>query len=109
MELAFLLACQTSTGDEKLSEEAAHLAAGMLAAGYKGVVVTMWSIKDRYAPEFAEDFYKNLIKGADRFSRECVAHAIHHAAQNLRQKLALEKSDIERSLLVWVPYVHFGL
>jgi len=33
-ELAFLSACQTSTGAEKLSEEAVHLAAGMLAAGY---------------------------------------------------------------------------
>ncbi|KAH6911835.1 TPR-like protein [Coprinopsis sp. MPI-PUGE-AT-0042] len=32
-DLAFLSACQTSTGDEKLSDEAVHLAAGMLAAG----------------------------------------------------------------------------
>ena len=30
-DLAYLSACQTSTGDEKLSEEAVHLAAGMLA------------------------------------------------------------------------------
>jgi CHAT domain-containing protein len=104
VDLAFLSACQTSTGDEKLSEEAVHLAAGMLAAGYRGVVATMWSIKDRYAPEFAEDFYKNLIEG-ESFSGEHAAQAIHHAAQNLRQKLALEKSDLERSLLVWVPYV----
>jgi CHAT domain-containing protein len=33
-DLAFLSACQTSTGDEKLPDEAVHLAAGMLAAGY---------------------------------------------------------------------------
>ena len=32
-DLAYLSACQTSKGDEKLSEEAVHLAAGMLAAG----------------------------------------------------------------------------
>jgi CHAT domain-containing protein len=36
-ELTFLSACQTSTGDETLFEEAVHLAAGMLAAGYRGV------------------------------------------------------------------------
>ena len=42
-DLAYLSACQTSTGDEKLSEEAVHLAAGMLAAGYRGVIATMWS------------------------------------------------------------------
>ena len=71
-----------------------------LGQAYKGVIATMWSIKDRYAPQFAEDFYKNLIKGGDSFSGERAAHAIHHAAQNLRQKLALEKSDLERSLLV---------
>jgi CHAT domain-containing protein len=109
VDLAFSSACQTSTGDERLSEEAVHLAAGMLAAGYRGVVATMWSIRDRYAPEFAEDFYANLIEGKDSFSGEHAARAIHHATQNLRRKLALEKSDLELSLLVWVPYVHFGL
>jgi len=43
-ELAFLSACQTSTGDEKLSDEAVHLAAAMLAVGYRSVVATMWPI-----------------------------------------------------------------
>ena len=43
-ELAFLSACQTAAGDEKTPEESAHLAAGMLAVGFKGVVATMWSI-----------------------------------------------------------------
>ena len=33
-ELAFLSACQTATGYEKLPEEAVHLVAGMLAAGF---------------------------------------------------------------------------
>ena len=45
-DLALLSACQTSAGDEKLSEEVIHLAAGMLAAGYRGAVATMWSIRD---------------------------------------------------------------
>lgn len=109
VDLAFLSACQTSTGDGRLSEEAVHLAAGMLAAGYRGVIATMWSIRDRYASEFAKDFYTNLIDGEDSFSGEHAARAIHHAAQNIRRKLALRKLDLELSLLVWVPYVHFGL
>jgi CHAT domain-containing protein len=37
-ELAILSACQTAKGDSKLPEEAIHLAAGMLAAGYGNVV-----------------------------------------------------------------------
>ncbi|KAF8119815.1 hypothetical protein EV363DRAFT_1195189, partial [Boletus edulis] len=42
--LAFLSACQTAMGDEDLSDEAIHIAAGMLFAGYGGVIGTMWSI-----------------------------------------------------------------
>ena len=36
-EFAFLSACQTAAGDESHPEEAIHLAAGMLLAGYHGV------------------------------------------------------------------------
>ncbi|CEL54882.1 hypothetical protein RSOLAG1IB_07374 [Rhizoctonia solani AG-1 IB] len=41
--LAFLSACQTATGDEKLPDEAIHLASGMLMAGYRSVIATMWT------------------------------------------------------------------
>ncbi|TEB26221.1 hypothetical protein FA13DRAFT_1777067 [Coprinellus micaceus] len=58
MALAFLSACQTSTETENFSEEAVHLVAGMLAAGYRGVVGTMWGIPDKYAPVIAEEFYR---------------------------------------------------
>jgi CHAT domain-containing protein len=40
--LAFLSACQTAMGDGKLPDEAIHLAAAMLFAGFRGVVATMW-------------------------------------------------------------------
>ncbi|TFK23785.1 hypothetical protein FA15DRAFT_670164 [Coprinopsis marcescibilis] len=71
-DLAFLSACQTSTGEEKLSEEAVHLAGGMLAAGYRGVVATMWSIRDQQAPQVAGDFYEYLLAedGARWMDRE---------------------------------------
>jgi len=108
-ELAFLSACQTSTGAEKLSEEAVHLAAGMLAAGYRSVVATMWSIKDRYGPVVAESFYKDLMErgkasGKQGLDSSGAAHALHHAIQNIRETLG----DTEQGLLTWVPYVHFG-
>jgi CHAT domain-containing protein len=106
-DFAFLSACQTSTGDETLSEEAVHLAAGMLAAGYRGVVATMWSIKDLYGPQIAEDFYANLIHQSKNLSGDDAAHALHYATQKLRKHIKPEDSD--SSLLVWVPYVHFGL
>ncbi|KAH6902034.1 CHAT domain-containing protein, partial [Coprinopsis sp. MPI-PUGE-AT-0042] len=108
-DLAFLSACQTSAGDEKLSDEAVHLAAGMLAAGYRRVVATMWSIGDGNAPEVANDFYSYLFSHQEDGSGSSVdgsisAYALHHAVQQLRGRL----DNSESSLLAWVPYVHFG-
>jgi len=40
--LAFLSACETAMGDEDLPDEAIHLAASLLFAGFRGVVATMW-------------------------------------------------------------------
>ena len=102
-ELAFLSACQTSTGDEKLSEEAVHLAAGMLAVGYRGVVATMWSIEDQYGPAVAESFYKYLTD-KETFDTANAARALHHAVQGIREQVG----DTEIGLMTWVPYVHFG-
>jgi len=108
-DLAFLSACQTSTGDEKLSEEVVHLAAGMLAAGYQSVVATIWSIKDKFGPVVAESFYTNLLERGKNSGRPGLdssysANALHQAIQDIRRTLG----DTEQGLLTWVPYVHFG-
>ncbi|RXW11831.1 hypothetical protein EST38_g14024 [Candolleomyces aberdarensis] len=110
-DFAFLSACQTSTGDHKLSEEAVHLAAGMLAAGYRGVVATMWSIQDKYAPEVAEDFYADLLLrdsaglGRNAIDGSNAAYSLHRAVRNLRAR----HGDSDALFLAWIPYVHFGL
>ena len=108
-DLAFLSACETSTGDKQLSDEAVHLAAGMLAAGCRSVVSTMWSIRDSRATDVAESFYSYLLNRAEEEGKSWPdstesAHAIHYAIQCLRKTLG----DKNRSLLTWVPYVHFG-
>ena len=110
-DFAFLSACQTSTGNENLSEEVVHLAAGMLAAGYRSVIGTMWSIFDKHGPDMAEFFYESLLDDAAKDSERLeidgarAARALHHATQRLREKI----SDSPDSLLVWVPYIHIGV
>ena len=105
-DLAFLSACQTSKGDIKLSEEVVHLAAGMLAAGYRGVVSTMWDISDMHGPEFATEFYKYLLmkKGSEGLDSSQAAYALDHAVRKVREHLG----DDDAAFLTWVPYVHFG-
>lgn len=40
--LAFLSACETARGDEKQPDQAVHLAATMLFAGFRSVIATLW-------------------------------------------------------------------
>ncbi|KAJ7193472.1 CHAT domain-containing protein [Mycena pura] len=100
-ELAFLSACQTATGDATLTDEAMHLSAGMLHAGYHSVVGTMWSIMDRDAPQVSDDFYRYLLRKNTPDYRES-ARALHEAVDNLRLK------KDRRSFLAWVPFIHIG-
>jgi len=105
-DLVFLSACQTSKGDLKLSEEVIHLAAGMLAAGYNGVVGTMWSISDQHGPDFATNFYQYLLKeeGSDGLDSTQAAYALDYATRTVQKTLGEDNS----AFLTWVPYVHFG-
>ena len=105
-ELVFLLACQMSKGDVKLSEEVVHLAAGMLAAGYCGVVGTMWSISDLHGPKFAKWFYEYLLEenGSEGLDSTRAAYALDYAMRKVRETLG----EDETAFLTWVPYVHFG-
>ena len=99
--LAFLSACQTATGDERLSDEAIHIAAGMLFAGYRGVVGTMWSISDKLAPDVARDVYWQLFRNGTRPDYRQAARALHEAIGRLR--------DGNASFVEWLPFIHVGL
>ncbi|PVG03703.1 hypothetical protein CPB86DRAFT_869573 [Serendipita vermifera] len=101
-EFAFLSACQTTAGDEELSEEAVHIAGGMLLAGYRGVVATMWSIKDDLAPAVTDGFYSHIVEVGRRPDSKKAAEALHFSVQKLRKKAGI-------SLMDWIPFVHLGI
>jgi len=99
--LAFLSACQTAMGDKDLSDEAVHITAGMLFAGYGGVVGTMWKIDDELAPSVARDVYAQLFRTGTRPDYREAAHALHAAIGRLRHSSA--------SFAGWLPFIHVGL
>lgn len=100
--LAFLSACQTAMGDERLSDEAIHIAAGMLFAGYGGVIGTMWSISDKLAPGVARDVYEQLFRNGARLDYREAARALHDAIERLRD-------SGKASFVTWLPFIHVGL
>ncbi|KAJ1300883.1 hypothetical protein OPQ81_002520 [Rhizoctonia solani] len=99
--LAFLSACQTATGDEKLPDEAIHLASGMLMAGYPSVIATMWSVIDADAPFVADKVYGQLMKDG-KLGNGAAGKALHLAVAELRDKVG------EQAFGRWVPYIHIG-
>ena len=100
-EFAFLSACQTASGDDTLPEEAVHLAAGMLFVGYRSVIATMWSIRDKDAPVVADEVYRRLLSVEQPDSTQA-ARALHYAVAHLRRE------SPEISFLSWVPFIHIG-
>ncbi|KAK0235635.1 CHAT domain-containing protein [Armillaria nabsnona] len=100
-DFAFLSACQTAMGDTSLSEESVHLAAGMLIAGYRRVIATMWAVNDSDAPIIAEMVYKYMLSdGKADSGKSCLA--LHHATASLREKVG------EKAFKRWVPFIHYG-
>ncbi|KAG8795379.1 hypothetical protein FRC12_015205 [Ceratobasidium sp. 428] len=100
-QLAFLSACQTATGDSEFPDEAVHLAAGLLMAGYANVIATLWSIGDRDAPIVAGEVYKCLLEGGVPDSRKA-AKALHRAVKHLQDTIGVKE------FARWVPYIHMG-
>ncbi|KAF8552352.1 hypothetical protein OG21DRAFT_1416340 [Imleria badia] len=100
--LAFLSACQTAMGEALLSDEALHIAAGMLFAGYGGVIGTMWSISDELAPGVARDVYAQLFRNGARPDHRGAARALHGAIGRLRE-------SGKASFVTWLPFIHVGL
>lgn len=101
-DFAVLSACQTAAGDKELPEEAIHLAAGMLMAGYGNVVATMWSIVDSDGPIVTKELYGYLLNEAGGDSGRA-AYALHHAVKCLRQVVG------ETNFVRWVPFIHLGV
>ena len=98
-DFAFLSACQTAVGDERIADESVHLAAGMFMAGYRGVIATMWSMRDEDGPKVAEDVYRRILKDG-KPNRKEAARALHDAVKKLR--------DSGAGFEYWVPFIHLG-
>ncbi|KAF7358142.1 CHAT domain-containing protein [Mycena venus] len=105
--LAYLSACETVKGDDGTPDEAMHLAASLIFAGFHGVVATMWTMCDDDGPAVAVAFYEHLLgqctpERAARADLTNAAKALHVAVGKLREK---ENMTFKR----WVPFVHFGM
>ncbi|EIN11172.1 hypothetical protein PUNSTDRAFT_62627, partial [Punctularia strigosozonata HHB-11173 SS5] len=100
--LASLSACETAKGYKAQPDQAIHLAAMMLYAGFKSVIGTLWSMEDADGPMVAEMVYKELFRGdSEILDPDNVPHALDAAVRHLR--------SVQPEPSRWAPYVHFGM
>lgn len=99
-KFGFLSACQTATGDLELVNESFHLAGGLLAAGLKGAIGTLWSIADEDAPEVAGEVYKAIVT-KDGVDLEKAAEGLQTAVRKMREKNLPPHR--------WIPFIHVGI
>ncbi|MBE8470525.1 CHAT domain-containing protein [Streptomyces justiciae] len=96
--LAYLSACETAKSDERLADEAIHIATAFQLAGYRHVIGTLWPVADSAAGRIADDFYTGLTRSPDAAD---AARTLHRAVLELREDAAGRPSR-------WAAHVHFG-
>ncbi|KAJ3566297.1 hypothetical protein NP233_g7092 [Leucocoprinus birnbaumii] len=99
-EFVSLSACQTATGNHRLTNEAAHLTGGFVAAGFKGVVGTLWSIANEDALGVMKEVYETMQVDGD-LDITLAAEGLDRAVWRMR------KSGMPAHQ--WAPFIHVGV
>ncbi|MFI7670948.1 CHAT domain-containing protein [Nocardia sp. NPDC049526] len=94
--LAYLSACETALSEGYFADEVIHLGSAFQVAGFRHVIGTLWRVTDGTAAETTRLFYGMVGTDEDR-----APFALHHAAQQLRQRYPQLPAR-------WAPYVHVG-
>ncbi|KAJ7258274.1 CHAT domain-containing protein [Mycena rebaudengoi] len=109
LKLAFLSACETAKGEAKTPDEAMHLAASLLFAGFGGVIATMWRMNDEDGPKIADTFYEYLFKDCSPYSVPPRLPDLRKAAKALHLAVKVLSKEPGMTFERWVPFVHYGL
>jgi len=97
----FLSACETAMGDIDMTNESLHLAGGMIFAGFKAAIGTLWSINDNDGPAVAAAVYSYVFKKGKQPNISDTAEALHYAIRTLRERGVPPHR--------WVPFIHIGI
>ncbi|KAJ7683898.1 CHAT domain-containing protein [Mycena rosella] len=100
-EFVFLAACQTAMGHSELINESFHLGGGLIAAGFRAAIGTMWSMRDDDGPIVAGLVYKHLFADGRQPQATDTAEALQLAVRKLR--------DNGVPYQRWMPFIHMGV
>lgn len=93
-ELVVLSGCSTGLHKVESGDELIGLSRGLLYAGARSLVTTLWDVHDQSTASFMKAFYGNLSAGANR------AEALARAAKTIRSE--------HPNPYYWAPFVLIG-
>ena len=93
-ELVALSGCSTGRSGVVGGDELLGLVRGLLYAGARSLLLTLWDAHDRSAADFMQAFYGQLGKGAPK------ARAAQHAMWEIRERYPHP--------FYWAPYTLIG-
>jgi CHAT domain-containing protein len=101
--MACLLACSTARNeDEQLFDEMLHIVSGFQVAGFPHVIGALWAVDDDIASDIAGAFAERISQSDG--SDTAIAKALHDAVNTVRLKGGI----LNRDVLGWAQFVHFG-
>ncbi|MFE2139010.1 CHAT domain-containing protein, partial [Streptomyces sp. NPDC059466] len=100
--LAYLSACETTSGRREFADEALHITGAFHMAGFTHVVGTLWAVADDTSLEVSERFYASFDP-ARPFPGH-TAHALRDAVRDVRENV----EGVRENPSLWAPYIHVG-
>nr|WP_248002541.1 CHAT domain-containing protein [Streptomyces sp. RPA4-2] len=101
-ELAYLSACETTSGRREFADEALHITGAFHMAGFTHVVGTLWAVADDTSWEVSERFYA-AFDPSHPFPGH-TAHALREAVREIRENV----EGVRENPSLWAPYIHVG-
>lgn len=95
--LVFLSSCHSAGSEPDVSDDVYSLAYGLIAAGARAVIATLWNVDDLISFKFSDYFYQVWTK-----NNLTLAESFQKAVQKIRKK-----NDVE-SFLNWGTFVLIG-
>ncbi|WP_054812743.1 CHAT domain-containing tetratricopeptide repeat protein [Nocardia arizonensis] len=102
-ELAYLSACSTAVGNQRLADESVHITSAFQLAGFRRVIGTLWPIGDNAAVRIASDIYDHLTRdGRYPPDPHRTAQALHLATRRMR-------AEYGGMPTAWAGHIHLGV
>ncbi|KAJ7261657.1 hypothetical protein C8J57DRAFT_1020861, partial [Mycena rebaudengoi] len=73
---------------------------GFIAAGLRGAIGIIWTMKDADRPVVAETVYSRLFGNGQRPDASAAVETLHLAIQRLNNQAVLNEG--------WIPFIHIG-